>query len=63
MARCPKCGTEVKTPTREWKYSVYTVKRYDCPNCGLWFREYYYKGEVKFVLAPVKGKGLRKWEP
>jgi len=60
LAKCPKCGTEVKKPTREWKYGIFLVKRYDCPNCSIWFREYYYKGELRFTLMPQPGKGIRK---
>jgi len=60
MVKCPNCGTKVSTVSREWNYSRYHVKRYDCPNCKTWIREYYYKDECVFVLAPIKGKGIRK---
>jgi len=60
MARCPRCGAKITEPTKEWRYGVFDAKRYDCPNCGVWLREYYYKGKLKFILMPQKGKGIRK---
>jgi transcriptional regulator NrdR family protein len=59
VAKCPYCGYEVKFPSREWKYSVFIVKRFDCPNCGKWFREYYRGESLKFILI-LTDKGLRK---
>jgi transposase-like protein len=60
MVKCPNCGAEVGTSSKEWKYGIFHAKRYDCPNCKIWFREYYYKDKLSFVLMPVKGKGIRK---
>jgi hypothetical protein len=60
MVKCPNCGAEVRTISKEWNYGIFHVKRYDCSNCKTWFREYYYKDKVSFVLMPVKGKGVRK---
>ncbi|RLF09597.1 MAG: hypothetical protein DRJ69_04385 [Thermoprotei archaeon] len=62
MVKCPKCGAEVEKPSKEWSYRAFHVKRYDCPNCGTWFREYYHQGKLKFVLMPEPGKGIRKVE-
>jgi C4-type Zn-finger protein len=41
MAKCPTCGNEVETPTKEWNIGrdkKVRVKQYEC--CGKRFREY-----------------------
>jgi len=62
VSRCPLCGFEVVTPSREWRYSVFDVKNFRCPNCGRWFREYYYKGVLKFILVPPEKGRAKKFE-
>jgi len=60
LGKCPNCGFEVNVPSREWKYSQFDVKRFDCPNCGKWFGEYYCEGVLKFTLILTR-EGLRKF--
>jgi len=60
VGKCPRCGFEVTTPSKEWKYNVFIVKRFDCPRCRKWFREYY-KGKLSFILIATE-KGPRKVE-
>ena len=48
MAKCPKCGMDVATPTKSWKMAgrpdksgkrtVLTIGLYDCTHCGKPFR-------------------------
>ncbi len=38
MAKCPVCGTDVKTPIKEWNMGRVHVKMYE--HCGNKFREY-----------------------
>jgi hypothetical protein len=59
-AKCPNCSNKIEATTKEWNYGIFHVKRFDCPNCKIWFREYYYKEKLSFILMPVKGKGIQK---
>jgi hypothetical protein len=61
VGKCPCCGFEVATPSKEWKYNAFLVKRFECPRCEKWFREYYYKGKLSFILIATE-KGPRKVE-
>jgi predicted RNA-binding Zn-ribbon protein involved in translation (DUF1610 family) len=38
MARCPNCGKEIQTPSKEWDLGRIHIKQYEC--CGKKFREY-----------------------
>ncbi|MCC6012813.1 MAG: chromatin protein Cren7 [Candidatus Verstraetearchaeota archaeon] len=43
MAKCPKCGTEVASPTKTWTLApkgrkAVTIGLFKCPNCGAYFR-------------------------
>ena len=56
MAKCPKCGTEVKTPKKTWKMAGRpdkTGKRmqleiglYECSKCSNVFREVLSKTKI-----------------
>lgn len=50
MVKCPSCGTELKEVTREWDYSSFHVKRYDCNNCKKSVRAYYYKEKLSHTI-------------
>ncbi|MEM2738935.1 MAG: hypothetical protein QXK93_08125 [Candidatus Bathyarchaeia archaeon] len=61
MAKCPNCKKEVDKPNKTWKYGIFTVKAYTCPNCQTQFREYLDKnGKHRFTLKLQKGKGYIK---
>jgi len=40
MAKCPRCGTENRNPTKTWKFEIFTVNAYACKNCKTRFKEY-----------------------
>lgn len=50
VVRCPKCGTEVSTPTKEWDYSAFHVKRFDCRKCDKAFMAYYHEGKLSHTI-------------
>jgi transposase-like protein len=61
MAKCPNCKIENPSPSKTWKYGVFTVNAYTCKNCQTQFREYYDKnGKHSFTLKLQKGKGCIK---
>jgi len=60
MVKCPKCKTEVKSPSKTWKYGIFNVKMYKC-KCGNQFREYFKGDKLSFELSAHDG-GLGKRE-
>ena len=54
MVKCPRCGTEVSTSTKEWDYGVFHVKMYVCNNCGKSFNAYYYEGIFSHTIPKPK---------
>ena len=56
MGKCPKCGTEVKTPKKTWKMAGRPDKAgkrmqleiglYECSKCGNVFREVLSKSKI-----------------
>jgi predicted RNA-binding Zn-ribbon protein involved in translation (DUF1610 family) len=41
MVECPRCGKEGKDTYKEWDYSAFHVKQFNCTNCGKTFKAYY----------------------
>jgi len=60
MAKCPICKRDVDKPEKTWKYGVFDVKAYMCPNCQTRFREYFARDKLSFMLKLEKGKGFTK---
>lgn len=54
MVKCPRCGTEVSTSTREWDYSAFHVKRFDCKKCDKAFMAYYREGKLSHTIPKQK---------
>jgi len=54
MPECPRDGNQVTSPTKEWKYSAFDVKRFDCNKCGKSFKAYYRNGKLSHTIP--KGK-------
>ncbi len=49
--KCPVCGNEINgNPIKEWKFSIYDVKRYVCPSCGASFNTYEYNNVEKYTI-------------
>jgi hypothetical protein len=61
-ADCPECKEEIGSPKKTWKYSLYTVYLYSCPNCQLSFRKYFREDKPAFTLKKqsLKKGGLTK---
>ena len=51
MVNCPKCGSDNTKPTKEWNYSVFRVKSFNCQKCETKFRDYTRKGKNTFTLV------------
>jgi len=47
---CPRCGEEAKQATREWNYSLFHVKRFDCKKCGKSFKAYFREGKLSHTI-------------
>ncbi|MEM3573240.1 MAG: hypothetical protein QXJ62_03300 [Nitrososphaeria archaeon] len=61
MAKCPNCKIEVDKPNKTWRYGIFTVKAYACPNYQTQFREYLDKnGKQSLTLKLQKGKDYTK---
>ena len=53
MVECPRCETEVSTFIREWNYSVFHVRRFDCEKCDKALMAYYREGKLSHTI-PTK---------
>jgi len=61
MAKCPRCGTENRNPTKIWKFGIFTVNVYTCDNCKTHFKEYLSKnGKPSFYTLKLIRKKLLK---
>lgn len=65
MVNCPSCKAEVDF-LKEWAYGpkgrkgpTFQVYAFECPKCGLKFRNYLQAGQVKFTLALKEGKSRK----
>ena len=54
MVKCPRCGTECSNHTKEWDYSAYNVKNFDCTNCKKSFNAYYVKDQFSHTIPRKK---------
>lgn len=51
--KCPICGHEFRgEPFKTWKYGIYKVKRFSCPNCAKKFNVY--ENPKTFFTIPRK---------
>jgi transposase-like protein len=54
LVNCPRCGTDISKVTKEWDYSAFHVKRYDCQKCEKSFRAYYLKNKLSHTIPKAK---------
>ena len=54
LVKCPRCGTHIPAPTKEWDYSVFRVKRYDCNKCNKGFMAYLRDGKLSHTIPKRK---------
>jgi len=54
MVKCPRCGKEVSDLEKEWDYSAFHVKRFDCRKCGKTFMAYFHKGKLSHTIPKHK---------
>ena len=52
--KCPRCGKEASDSHKEWNYSAFQVKRYDCKNCGKAFMAYYRDNKFSHTIPKMK---------
>jgi transposase-like protein len=50
LVKCPRCGTDISKVTREWNYSAFHVKRYDCQKCEKSFKAYFREGKLSHTI-------------
>ncbi|TSA57630.1 hypothetical protein D4R42_01220 [bacterium] len=42
LVNCPNCKKEISDkPKKEWRYSIFLVKQFECKHCGQNFKAYY----------------------
>ncbi|MFX0116743.1 MAG: hypothetical protein ACFFB3_19500 [Candidatus Hodarchaeota archaeon] len=54
MVNCPRCGTDISKSTKEWDYSAFHVKRFDCKKCEKAFMAYYRGGKLSHTIPKRK---------
>ena len=54
LVKCPRCGTVISTSTKEWDYSAFHVKRFDCKKCDKAFMAYYHEGKLSHTIPKRK---------
>jgi hypothetical protein len=62
VSRCPLYGFEVVTPSKEWRYSMFDIKNFRCPNCGSGSENTTTGGFLKFILVPSEKGRARKFD-
>jgi ribosomal protein S27AE len=50
LVKCPRCGTEVFKATKEWEYSAFHVKKFDCEKCEKSFKAYFLEGKISHTI-------------
>jgi len=50
MVKCPRCSKEVSNFEREWDYSVFHVKLFECDRCEKSFKAYYRAGKLSHTI-------------
>jgi transposase-like protein len=54
MVKCPRCGNDVSHVLKEWDYSIFHVKKFDCPKCNKTFSAYYREGKLSHTIPKAK---------
>jgi len=52
--KCPRCGSEASDAHKEWDYSAFRVKRFDCERCSKAFMAYYREGKLSHTIPKQK---------
>ena len=59
MVSCPRCGTDIPMPTKEWDYSAFHVKRYYCKKCDSGFLVYYREGKLSHTIPTIHARACK----
>jgi len=54
VMKCPRCGSEASDTHKEWDYSAFHVKRFDCKRCEKAFMAYYREGKLSHTIPKRK---------
>ena len=54
--KCPRCGNEIVDSHKEWDYSVFHVKKFDCKECDKPVMAYYQKGKLSHTIPKSKSR-------
>jgi transcriptional regulator NrdR family protein len=52
--KCPICRKEATDTRKEWDYSVFHVKLFNCNNCKKKFKAYYKEGKLRHTIPKSK---------
>jgi len=50
MVKCPRCGTDIPKALKEWNYSVFRVKKFDCEKCERPFFAYFKREKLSHII-------------
>ena len=53
LVKCPRCKTNIPKATKEWDYSVFHVKLFNCEKCEKSFKAYFKKGKFSHTIPRV----------
>jgi len=54
LVKCPRCEMEVSAASKEWDYSFFHVKMFDCKRCNKSFKVYYCEGKLSHTIPKRK---------
>jgi DNA-directed RNA polymerase subunit RPC12/RpoP len=55
VLKCPRCGSDVSAPLKEWSYAAFRVKKHYCAKCKKNFMAYYTKDGKFSHTIPKSG--------
>lgn len=56
LPKCPRCGIEVTKIVKEWDYSIFHVKRFNCEACDKTFGAYFKKDKLSHTIPKTLSK-------
>jgi len=54
MVKCPRCKREISNALKEWDYSAFHVKLFNCEKCSKTFKAYYRADKLSHTIPKAK---------
>gem|GEM_PF-1422594 len=58
MSKCPNCGNEATKIVKEWNYSIFHVKNFNCTTCQKNFKAYFKQGKFSHIIDSTQRKPI-----